>query len=295
MDLRVLKYFLAVAREENITKAAALLHLTQPTLSRQLMQLEEELGVKLFQRSRHRIVLTDDGMLLRRRAQELVDLADKTVQEFRKEPELRGVISIGSGDLEGMHLLAGWLASFQALHPQVTYQLYSGNADNTRERIEGGMLDLALLLEPVDISKYDFIRLPVKEQWGVHVREDSPLAQKECVTAQDLSQVPLIFTRREVIQKELEHWMSPYAQQMQVAATGNLPYNMTLLAREGMGAFLTIRLRCSYEGLRFLPLSPALESSTVLAWKKAETFPPAVAALLEHIKECLSGISESAK
>lgn len=295
MDLRVLKYFLAVAREENITKAAALLHLTQPTLSRQLMQLEEELGVKLFQRSRHRIVLTDDGMLLRRRAQELVDLADKTVQEFRKEPELRGVISIGSGDLEGMHLLAGWLASFQALHPQVTYQLYSGNADNTRERIEGGMLDLALLLEPVDISKYDFIRLPVKEQWGVHVREDSPLAQKECVTAQDLSQVPLIFTRREVIQKELEHWMGPYAQQMQVAATGNLPYNMTLLAREGMGAFLTIRLRCSYEGLRFLPLSPALESSTVLAWKKTETFPPAVAALLEHIKQCLSGISESAK
>lgn len=236
MDLRVLKYFLAMAREENITKAAALLHLTQPILSRQLMQLEEELGVKLFQRSRHRIVLTDDGMLLRRRAQELVDLADKTVQEFRKEPELRGVISIGSGDLEGMHLLAGWLASFQALHPQVTYQLYSGNADNTRERIEGGMLDLALLLEPVDISKYDFIRLPVKEQWGVHVREDSPLAQKECVTAQDLSQVPLIFTRREVIQKELEHWMGPYAQQMQVAATGNLPYNMTLLAREGMGA-----------------------------------------------------------
>ena len=295
MDLRVLKYFLAVAREENITKAAALLHLTQPTLSRQLMQLEEELGVKLFERSRHRIILTDDGMLLRRRAQELVDLADKTMQEFRKEPELRGVISIGSGDLEGMHLLAGWLASFQALYPQVTYQLYSGNADNTKERIEGGMLDLALLLEPVDISKYDFIRLPVKEQWGVHVREDSPLAQKECVTAQDLSQVPLIFTRREVIQKELEHWMGPYAQQMQVAATGNLPYNMTLLAREGMGAFLTIRLRCSYEGLRFLPLSPALESSTVLAWKKTETFPPAVAALLEHIKKCLSGISEAEK
>ena len=295
MDLRVLKYFLAVAREENITKAAALLHLTQSTLSRQLMQLEEELGVKLFQRSRHRIILTDDGMLLRRRAQELVDLADKTVQEFRREPELRGVISIGSGDLEGMHLLAGWLASFQALHPQVTYQLYSGNADNTKERIEGGMLDLALLLEPVDISKYDFIRLPVKEQWGVHVPEDSPLAQKECVTAEDLAQVPLIFTRREMIQKELEHWMGPYVQQMQVAATGNLPYNMTLLAREGMGAFLTIRLRCSYEGLRFLPLSPALESSTVLAWKKTETFPPVVAALLEHIKKCLFAISETSK
>lgn len=121
------------------------------------------------------------------------------------------------------------------------------------------------------------------------------MAQKECVTAEDLAQVPLIFTRREMIQKELEHWMGPYAQQMQVAATGNLPYNMTLLAREGMGAFLTIRLRCSYEGLRFLPLSPALESSTVLAWKKTETFPPAVAALLDHIKKCLFAISETSK
>ena len=166
MELRVLRYFLAVAREENITKAAALLHLTQPTLSRQLMQLEEELGVQLFQRSRYRIILTDEGMLLRRRAQELVDLAEKTEQEFRKAPELRGEISIGSGDLEGMSLLSELLVSFQKLHPQVTYRIFSGNADNTKEQLEGGMLDFGLLLEPVDISKYDFIRLPVKEQWG---------------------------------------------------------------------------------------------------------------------------------
>ena len=290
MELRVLKYFLAVAREENITKAAALLHLTQPTLSRQLMQLEEELGVKLFHRSRYHIILTDEGMLLRRRAQELVDLAEKTAREFRKDPELRGEISIGSGDLEGMSLLSQMLASFQKLHPQVTYQIYSGNADHIKEQIERGTLDLGLLLEPVDISKYDIIRLPVKEQWGVHVREDSPLARKEAVTAQDLSQLPLIYTRRGVVQKELERWFGAYARNLQIAATGNLPYNMTLLAREGVGAFLTIRLRCSYEGLRFLPLSPSLESSTVLAWKKTETFPPAVSALLEHIKKCLLSI-----
>ena len=295
MELRVLKYFLAVAREENITKAAALLHLTQPTLSRQLMQLEEELGVQLFHRSRYHIVLTDEGMLLRRRAQELVDLAEKTAQEFRKDPELRGEISIGSGDLEGMHVLAGLLASFQKLHPQVTYQIYSGNADNIKEQIERGTLDLGLLLEPVDISKYDMIRLPVKEQWGVHVREDSPLAQKDAVTAQDLSKLPLIYTRRGVVQKELERWFGPYAKDLRVAATGNLPYNMALMSREGVGAFLTIRLRCSYEGLRFLPLSPPLESSTVLAWKKTETFPPAVSALLEHIKECLTAIPDNPK
>ena len=295
MELRVLKYFLAVAREENITKAAALLHLTQPTLSRQLMQLEEELGVKLFHRSRYHIVLTDEGMLLRRRAQELIDLAEKTAQEFRREPELRGEISIGSGDLEGIHVLAEFLASFQKLHPQVTYQIYSGNADNIKEQLERGTLDLGLLLEPVDISKYDMIRLPVKEQWGVHVQENSPLAQNPSVTAQDLSKLPLIYTRRGVVQKELERWFGPYAKDLRVAATGNLPYNMALLSRAGVGAFLTIRLRCSYEGLRFLPLSPPLESSTVLAWKKTETFPPAVSALLEHIKECLSAISDNPK
>ena len=165
--MRVLKYFLAVAREENITKAAALLHLTQPTLSRQLMQLEEELGVQLFHRSRYHIVLTDDGMLLRRRAQELVDLAEKDGSGIPPEgPELRGEISIGSGDLEGMFLLSEMLASFRKLHPEVTYQIYSGNADHTKERIESGTLDLGLLLEPVDISKYDFIRMPVKETVG---------------------------------------------------------------------------------------------------------------------------------
>ena len=292
MELRVLRYFLAVAREENITKAAALLHLTQPTLSRQLMQLEEELGVQLFQRSRYHIILTDEGMLLRRRAQELVELADKTAQEFRKDPELRGEISIGSGDLEGMSLLAEQLTSFQRLHPQVTYQLYSGNADNIKERIEGGTLDLGLLLEPVDISKYDVIRLPVKEQWGVHVREDSPLAGKESVTAKDLAGVPLILTQRGLVQKELERWFGPYGGQLQAAATGNLPYNMAQLARAGMGAFLTIRLRCDYQDLRFLPLSPPLEAGTVLAWKKAETFPPAMAALLEHVKKCFLPIAE---
>ena len=295
MELRVLRYFLAVAREENITKAAALLHLTQPTLSRQLMQLEEELGVRLFHRSRYHIVLTDEGMLLRRRAQELVELADKTAGEFRKDPELRGEISIGSGDLEGMSMLAQLLAAFQKLHPQVVYQLYSGNADSIKERIEGGTLDLGLLLEPVDISKYDIIRLPVKEQWGVLVREDSPLAGKEAATAEDLSRMPLIYTRRNLVQQELERWFGPYAQKLQVVAGGNLPYNMAQLAREGMGAFLTVKLRCNYAGLCFVPLFPPLEAASVLAWKKTQTFPPAMAALLEHIKKCLFPISDYPK
>lgn len=295
MELRVLKYFLAVAREENITRAATLLHLTQPTLSRQLMQLEEELGVQLFHRSRYHIVLTDEGMLLQRRAQELVDLAEKTAREFQKDPELRGEISIGSGDLEGMYVLAELLASFQKLHPQVTYQIYSGNADHTKERIEGGTLDLGLLLEPVDISKYDFIRMPVKEQWGVLVHEDTPLARKEAVTPEDLAGIPLILTQRGLIQQEMERWFGPYARQLQVNATGNLPYNMALLAGAHIGVYLTLKLHCTYEGLRFIPLYPPLESSTVLAWKKTETFPAIVTALLEHIKKYLMTISGNPK
>ena len=295
MELRVLKYFLAVAREENITRAATLLHLTQPTLSRQLMQLEEELGVQLFHRSRYHIVLTDEGMLLQRRAQELVDLAEKTAREFQKDPELRGEISIGSGDLEGMYVLAELLASFQKLHPQVTYQIYSGNADHTKERIEGGTLDLGLLLEPVDISKYDFIRMPVKEQWGVLVHEHTPLARKEAVTPEDLAGIPLILTQRGLIQQEMERWFGPYAQQLQVNATGNLPYNMALLAGAHIGVYLTLKLHCTYEGLRFIPLYPPLESSTVLAWKKTETFPAIVTALLEHIKKYLMTISGNPK
>ena len=289
MELRVLRYFLAVAREENITRAAALLHLTQPTLSRQLMQLEEELGVKLFHRGKYRVVLTEEGMLLRRRAQELVELEEKTRQEFRQDhQELRGEIAIGGGDLEGMSALAGMLASFHQRHPQVRYQLYSGNADNTKERIEQGTLDLALLLEPVEISRYDFVRLPTKERWGVLVREDSPLAKQEQVTARDLAQVPLIFSRRELVLQELERWLGVYGEGREPVASGNLPYNMSLLVREGMGVMVTVELRCHYEGLRFIPLSPPLESGTVLAWKKAETFPPAMAAFLNHVKECLS-------
>ena len=191
-----------------------------------------------------------------------------------------------------MTTLAQLLADFQKQHPQVTYQLYSGNADSTKERLEGGTLDLGLLLEPVDISKYDFLRLPGKEQWGVHVREDSPLASREAVTAKDLAEVPLIVTKRGLVQQELKRWFGPCGERLQISASGNLPYNMAQMARAGMGAFLTVKLRCTYEGLRFIPLSPPLEAGTVLAWKKTETFPPALSAFLEYIEGCLNPISD---
>ena len=292
MELRVLKYFLMVAREENITKAAQLLHVTQPTLSRQLIQLEEELGVRLFTRSNHRIVLTDDGMLLKQRAQEMVSLAEKTIRDLQHEEEpIAGEIAIGSGELHSTQFLSSLLSSFQKKHPQIRYEIYSGNADNIKERIERGTLDLGLLLEPVDIQKYSFLRVPFKEEWGVLVRQDCPLAQKNAVSPEDLAHVPLIGSKRELVQNELTNWFGAYADQLTVVAAGNLQYNLAILVQNQLGIAITVRLDSRYDGLCFVPLSPKLESHSVLVWKKAKTFSPATTAFIEYAKECVKSIS----
>lgn len=291
LEFRTLKYFLTVAREENITRAATLLHLTQPTLSRQLIQLEEELGVKLFRRSQHHIILTEAGMLLRRRAQEIVELTEKTAQELRPDKEIVGKISIGSGDLKSMSFLAEMLSEFHIQYPKVRYEIYSGNSDGIKERIEQGLLDIGLLLEPVEISKYEILRLPLKERWGIFVREDSPLAQKESVFPEDLVDSPLILASRELMQRELLRWFGPYGDRLWVVASGNLPYNLLQLAKKGLGVFISIELDYSCEGVRFVPLSPSLESANVLAWKKAETFSLEMDAFFEFVQKYINRIS----
>ena len=294
MEIRVLKYFLLVAREENITKAANLLHLTQPTLSRQLMQLEEELGVQLFRRSKHRIILTEEGMLLRRRAEEIVALADKTKDDLQhREEQLTGNVAVGSGELQSSSFLTQLLTAFQEKNPLVSFTIYSGNSDNIKERIERGLLDVGLLQEPVDISKYSFVRTPCREQWGVLVREDSELASRERVSPADLASVPLILPEREIVQNELLNWFSPYAEGLRITATGNLLYNLASLARASGGSVLTLNLDCTYEGLRFIPLSPPLESNTVLVWKKTQTFSAAAAALIEFSEKYISGMEQN--
>ena len=285
----MLKYFLLVAREENITKAANLLHLTQPTLSRQLMQLEEELGVQLFRRSKHRIILTEEGMLLRRRAEEIVALADKTKDDLqRREQQLSGAVAVGSGELQSSRFLAQLLTAFQEKNPLVSFAIYSGNSDNIKERIERGLLDVGLLQEPVDITKYRFVRTPGREQWGVLVREDLELASRERVGPADLAAVPLILPERETVQNELLNWFGPYAERLHVTATGNLLYNLASLARDSGSGVLTLNLDCTYPGLRFVPLDPVLESNTVLVWKKAQTFSAAAAAFLTFSEKYIS-------
>ena len=288
MELRVLRYFLAVAREENITRAAALLHLTQPTLSRQLMQLEEELGVRLFHRSRYRIVLTNDGMLLRRRAQELVDLADKTAREFSdRETELMGEIAIGAGETRSMTALSRAIQSFRTLYPKVVFRIFSANADDVKERLDMGLLDMGLLTEPVDVGKYAFFRMQEKDRWGVLVRADSPLAALEAVTPEDLEAVPLLCSGREGVQRELANWFGDRWERLEIAATFNLILNAANMVRCGVGAALGFDLNLAFDDLRFLPLSPAMETGTVLVWKKDQVLTPVMEVFRSHLKSAL--------
>lgn len=285
MELRVLKYFLAVAREENITKAAALLHLTQPTLSRQLMQLEEELGVQLFRRSRYHIELTEDGMLLRRRAQELVDLAEKTTREFTmRETELMGEIAIGAGETRSMSFLSRAMVSFRERYPKVTFRIFSATADDVKERLDTGLLDMGLLTEPVDVGRYAFCRMKERDRWGVLVRLDSPLAGLDSVTPDDLEQVPLIISGRERVQRELANWFGDRWERLQIAASFNLILNAANMVRYGVGTALSFDLNFSFDDLRFIPLSPTMGTGTVLVWKKDLVLTPVVEAFHQHIK-----------
>ncbi len=294
MELRVLNYFLAVAREENITRAAQSLHVTQPTLSRQIAQLEEELGVQLFNRSNHRINLTEDGMILKRRAQEMLSLADKTKRDFlHKENSLTGEIAIGSGEFQSTRFLSRMIASFQAKYPLIRYGIYSGNTNNIQDYIERGLLDIGLMAEPIDIRKYDFISTCERERWGILVRKDSELANRESVQPEDLIQYPLIIPSGGFTKSFLEKWFGNYAKQMKITAVANLIYNGAMMVESKIGILICIKLNCNYENLCFVPLSPAIESGTVLAWKKEQVFSQATTVFIEYAKQYTESISDN--
>ncbi len=289
MELRVLKYFLMAAREENITKAAALLHITQPTLSRQLMQLEEELGVKLFHRSKHSIILTEDGMLLKRRAQEMISLSDKTVKELsHKDDMLSGEIAIGCGETGSMMFLSEQIRDFRQKYPLVQFSIYSAIADDIKERIEKGILDMGLLVEPVDISKYEFVRMPQKEQWGILTRRDSKLALKMHICPEDLADVPLLMVKRELVKNELSSWFGEYYEQLHISATYNLIINAAAMVRSGVGTALCFDLGIKYhDDLCFVPLMPVLKTGSVLVWKKNQAMSKISAHFIQTIKNVI--------
>lgn len=290
MEIRVLRYFLTVVREGGINRAAKVLHITQPTLSRQLAQLENEVGVRLFDRGARKITLTNEGILLKRRAEEILALVDKTEKELVEQEELiEGQIIIGGGELGAIEWLAQILKSFHEKYPLVTYDIFTANADIVKEQMEKGLVDIGVLLEPIDIEKFDFIRLKQKERWVVLMRPDDPLAEKEKILASDLENKNLILPRRSNVQNEVANWFGDSYENVNVLFTSNLSTNSAIMVQAGLGYSIVIEGAVPFwnqEKITYRPLYPRLNASSVLAWKKQQPFSPVVSKFIEYIKEC---------
>lgn len=291
MEVRVLRYFLTVVREESITKAAEVLHITQPTLSRQLAQFEEEVGVRLFNRGTRKIVLTNEGLLLRRRAEEIVDLIDKTERELLEQDELvDGTVTIGAGELASAQILAELIKSTGDRFPLMRYEILTASADLTKERMDKGLTDIGLLLEPIDIEKYEFVRLKVKERWAVLLQADDPLAPQEYVRREELMDAPLIIPMRGNVQNELLNWFGPSLDRRNIVMTSSMSTNASVMVENGIGRAVIIEGGRPYldrERLVCRLLFPELSATSVLAWKRGQPFCPAADKFIEHIKKTL--------
>ena len=302
MEIRVLRYFLAVAREGSITAAANYLHLTQPTLSRQLKDLEEELGQTLLIRKSHRVTLTPEGMLLRKRAEEIIAMVDKTQSEFVSLGNtVSGNVYIGGGETRVMKEIATVIRDIQTAFPAIHFHLYSGNAEDVTERLDKGILDFGVLIQPADLSRYQSLQLKGKDQWGVLMPKDSPLAAKKAIQKEDLLDLPLICSRQAICRhingNAFSHWFGEDFERLNIVSTFNLIYNAALLVEAGAGYAisldgLTDTSRDS--ALCFRPLSPKLESRLAIVWKKDQVFSPAAQLFLDRITDLYrSGSTDS--
>lgn len=266
--------------------------MTQPPLSRQLRELEEELGTALFIRGSKKITLTEDGLLLRRRAEELVELMEKTRAELHSSRDhIRGDIYIGSGETDAISVLAQVAGQLKKRHPLIHYHLYSGDAERVRERLDKGLIDFGLFIGPVDISKYDCMRLPLEDTWGVLMRRDCPLAEKGEVCPGDLRDQPLILSHQAADSEEMFSWLASDASQLNIVTTYDLIYNASHFVRQGIGLAITLDKLVRTDGdsgLCFRPLAPALKAGLCLAWKKYPVFSKASRAFLEQLKQALA-------
>lgn len=288
MEIRILEYFLAVAKEENISKAAEYLHITQPTLSRQIRDLEDELGKKLFVRGSRKIALTEDGVLLRKRAEEIVDLVNKTKNEVKSENnDLSGDVFIGAAETDIARLLIKSVISLQK-HNKVRLHIFSGDAHDTLEKLDKGLIDFALILGKTDTNKYNCLNLPLKDTWGLLMKNSSQLAQKEFITPDDLKGKPIILSRQSQIETELKSWMNSKNIKPDIVATYNLIYNAALMVDEGMGYALTLDKLINFTGgrnLKFTPLSPQITLDASVIWKKNQVFSKTAEAFLNELKK----------
>ena len=292
MEIRVLRYFLAVAKAESISKAASLLNISQPTLSRQLMNMEEELGKSLFIRGNRKITLTEEGKFLRIRAQEIIDLIDKTQSEFNTSNEIiSGDIYIGGGETDAIRIIAKCAHSLQKKYPNIRYHLFSGNGDDVTDKLDKGLIDFGIVIEPFDLSKYDFIRIPQKDTWGLLMKKESPLASKDFIEPSDLLNIPIITSSQRLVESEISKWFGKDLSELNIVATYNLVYNASLLVDEGMGYALCLDKLINTTGdsnLCFRPLYPPLEASLNIIWKKFQVFSRASETFLRHLQESLN-------
>lgn len=287
MELRVLQYFLAVAREQSVSGAAEYLHLSQPTLSRQLKDLEEELGKQLFIRGNRKITLTEEGMLLRKRAEEIMNLVQKTEQEITLNNELiAGDIYIGAGETDAIRLLARAAQQLRQEHPQIRVHIASGDSADVIEELDKGLIDFGILFDPKDLSKYNYLRIPKKDTWGVLMRRDAPLAQRETIRPEDLWDKPLILSRQHREGSALSLWLNRNEADLNIVATYSLLYNGSILVDEGIGYAITLDkiINTNESNLCFRPLTPILQAGLCIVWKKYQVFTKAAELFLNTLQ-----------
>ena len=287
MEIRTLRYFLTVAREENMTRAAEMLHVTQPTLSKAMKALEEELGKKLFTRHSFSIRLTEEGVLLRNRAEDLVSMADRIEQEFVSLDDISGGdIYFGLAESYQIRYLAREIRAFRQQYPDLRYHITSGDTEQVTEKLDKGLLDFAVLAEKPDTGKYEYLVFPQADVWGLVFPADDPLAQKEVVTVDDLIGLPL-FCSEQSWQSDIPRWCAERIRELRLEGSFRLSYNGSMFALEGLGYLLTFdRLidTSPASGLVFRPLSPKLENRLYLIWKKYQTFSPIADRFLKHVQ-----------
>ncbi len=287
MEIRVLRYFLETAREGNMSHAAERLHISQPTMSKQIKELETELGAKLFIRSNFSVRLTDAGMLLRKRAEDILDLVDKTTAEFHALDDVgSGEIFVGAAESESVKYFARAVKTIQEQYPGVRCNIFSGNMEDVTERLDKGLLDFAIIMSYVDLSKYNYLAVPASDTWGVIMRKDSPLAKKEAVTLDDLYGLPLICSRQWMDQ-DFPQWFEGNTERLQIVATFNLVYNAAVMVREGIGYAISYdKLADTGEAsdLCYRPLAGVPESEMYVVWRRYQTFTPVAELLLDELR-----------
>lgn len=293
MELRVLEYFLAVAREQNITAAAESLHISQPALSTQLKNMEDELGKQLLIRGvkgSRKVILTEEGMILRKRAEEILSLVKRTENEITQSDEtIAGNVFIGTGETEIVRLFAMVAKKLQTKYPDIQYHISSGNAEHVLEYLDKGLIDFGLLFTEIDSQKYEAIPVSIKDTWGVLMRKDSPLAEKETICPEDLWNKPLIVSQQKGDNAYLGRWLQREESELHIVATYNLLFNASLLVDEGLGYALCYDKLINTQGsnLCFRPLSPQLEAPGFIVWKKYQVFSKAANVFLQYLREML--------